>query len=279
MAYGYLALALALAVSLNAANRFVRAGGTLLAALALSMIAVSILAADFDGTFTAMPPALSPLDPFKPLILNIQAALATLAAAFFFRAALLQLKRPLMKTAPLLNTPSAFGLVSRYAHWITATLILCLVPMGLFVSVLKAGSPDSEDYLAAHQSLGMAIFGVAVFRLLWLRVSPPPEQPSAAKPWERHLARLVHVGLYVLIFAFPVSGFLMSAFSGKEMQFFVWSFQPMATENKDDAQIWIAIHDLVLPFAFYVLILAHTGGVLKHHFWDRRTSDLHRMVA
>jgi cytochrome b561 len=279
MAYGYLALALALAVSLNAANRFVRAGGTLLAALALSMIAVSIVAADFDGTFTAMPPPSSPLDPFKPLILNIQAAMAAVAAAFFFRAALLQLQRPLVKSAPLLNTPSGFGIVSRYAHWITATLILCLVPMGLFVSVLKAGSPDSEGYLAAHQSLGLTIFTVAVFRLLWLRFSPPPEQPTASKLWERHLARLVHVGLYVLILAFPVSGFLMSAFSGQEMQFFGWFFQPIATADKEAARIWIAIHDLVLPSAFYVLILAHIGGVMKHHFWDRRTSDVRRMVA
>ncbi len=184
MAFGYLALALALAVSLNAANRFLRAGGTLIAALALSMLVVSIIAADFDGAFTAMPPASPSLDPFKPLILNIQAAIATAAAAFLFWAAHLQLKRP-VKAAPLLNTASAFGLISRYAHWITATLILCLVPMGLFISVLRAGSPDSDEYLAAHQSLGLAIFAVAILRLLWLRVSPPPKPPYALKLWER----------------------------------------------------------------------------------------------
>jgi cytochrome b561 len=279
MAYGYLALALFLAVSLNAANRFVRAGGTLIAALALSLLAVSIVAADFDGTFAAMPPASSPLDPFKPLILNIQAAIATAAAAFLFWAALRQLKRPLAKTAPLLNTPTAFGLVSRYAHWITATLILCLVPMGLFVSVLKAGSADSEDYLAAHQSLGLTILAVAIFRLLWLRVTLPPERSSILRPWERRLAQLVHTGLYIVILAFPVSGFFMWAYSGKAMQFFGWSFQPIATANKQAAQFWIAAHDFVLPSTFYILILAHIAGVLKPHSFDRRTSDLRRMLA
>ncbi|MFZ1107694.1 MAG: cytochrome b [Rhodomicrobium sp.] len=279
MAFGYLALALALAVSLNAANRFLRAGGTLIAALALSMLAVSIVAADFDGTFTAMPPASSPLDPFKPLILNIQAAMATAAAAFLFWCALFQLKRRTVEAAPLVNTASAFGLISRYAHWITATLILCLVPMGLFVSVLKAGSPESDEYLTAHQSLGLAIFAVAILRLLWLRVSPPPEPPFALKLWERRLARLVHIGLYVLIFAFPLSGFFMCAFSGKAMQFFGWSFPPLATADKHAAQIWIAAHDFVLPSAFYVLILAHAGGALKHHFLDGRASDIRRMLA
>ena len=58
MALSYLALALALALSLNAANRFVRAGGTLLAAAALSLLVVSIVVADFDGTFRAMPSGL-----------------------------------------------------------------------------------------------------------------------------------------------------------------------------------------------------------------------------
>jgi cytochrome b561 len=279
MAYGYLALALFLAVSLNAANRFVRAGGTLIAALALSLLAVSIVAADFDGTFTAMPPPSSPLDPFKPLILNIQAAIATVAAAFLFWAALRQLKRPLVKAALLFNTPTAFGLVSRYAHWITATLMLCLVPMGLFVSVLKEGSADSEDYLAAHQSLGFTILAVAIIRLLWLGVSPPPEGSASQNPWELRFAKLVHVGLYVLIFAFPVSGFFMGAFSGKAMQFFGWSFQPIATADKHSAQFWIAAHDFVLPFALYVLISAHIAAVLKHHLFDRRTSDLGRMLA
>lgn len=279
MAYGYLALALILAVSLNAANRFVRAGGTLIAALALSMLAVSIVAADFDETFTAMPPASSPPDPFKPLILNIQAAIATVAAAFLFWAALLQLRRQPVKTAPLLNTPSAFGLVSRYAHWITATLILCLVPMGLFVSVLKAGSADSDEYLAAHQSLGLAIFAVAILRLLWLRVSPPPAPSSELKPWERRLAQFVHIGLYVLIFAFPISGVFMSAFSGKAMQFFGWAFPLLVTADKHAAQIWTAAHDFVLPSAFYVLIFAHAGGALKHHFLDGRASEIRRMLA
>ena len=51
MAFNYLALAVALALSLNATNRFVRAGGTLLAALALVMLVVSIVMADLDGTF------------------------------------------------------------------------------------------------------------------------------------------------------------------------------------------------------------------------------------
>ena len=279
MALSYLALALALALSLNTTNRFVRAAGTLLAAVALSMLVVSIIAADFDGTFRPMPPASSPLDSYKPLILNIQAAIATAAAAFLLWASWLQLNRRGIKIAPPLNTASTFGLVSRYAHWVTATLILCLVPMGLFVSVLKVGSPDRAEFLAAHQSLGLAVFAVVAVRLLWLLFSPPPAPSPGVTVWERRLAQAVHIGLYAVILTFPLSGFLMSAYTGEAMQFFGWSMLSPAAPDKRAASIWIAAHDLVLPVAFYALISAHIAGILKHYFLDGRQSDLRRMLV
>ena len=89
------------------------------------MLVVSIVMADFDGTFRTMPLASSPLTPFKPLILNLQAVVATAAAAFLFRASWLQLKRNTIKPVPPLNTASTFGLVSRYAHWYDAHTLPC----------------------------------------------------------------------------------------------------------------------------------------------------------
>ena len=279
MAFSYLALAVALALSFNAANRFVRAGGTLLAALALVMLVVSIVMANFDGTFTAMPLASSPLTPFKPLILNIQAIVATAAAAFLFWASWLQLKRRAIKAVPSLNTASTFGLVSRTAHWITAALILCLVPMGLFVSVLKDESPDRAEFLAAHQSLGLAVFAVVAVRLFWLLISPPPAPSPNLTPREYRLSRAVHIGLYGLILAFPLSGFLMSAHGGEAIQFFGWTLHSPVDLGKRAAAIFATAHDLILPSLFYVLIFAHIGAVLKHHFVDARNNDIRRMLT
>ena len=91
-------------------------------------------------------------------------------AAFLFGAFWLQIRRSTIKPAPSLNTASAFGLISRYA---TATLMLCLAPMGLFVSVLKDESPGRAEFLAAHQSLGLAVFVVVAPRLFWLLIRPP----------------------------------------------------------------------------------------------------------
>ena len=105
-----------LAFSLNQSSRILRALGALTAALALAMIAWSIIPANFDGTFAAIPANASIADRIKPFILNAQAAIAAIAALFLLRAVLAQGMRRVVEPLPLRNTLSAFGRVSRYAH-------------------------------------------------------------------------------------------------------------------------------------------------------------------
>jgi cytochrome b561 len=278
MAASYLILAIVLAYALNHRRGLVRAAGTLLAALGLSMIVISIVVADFDGSFDAPPPRPGRLDVLNPLILNIQAAVASVAAVFLFRAAWLQSTRRAREPIPGANTKSAYGLVSRYAHWITATLVLCLIPMGLFVAALHDAAPQRAGFIAIHQSLGLAVILVAAFRLLWLLASPPPPLAPDLRPWQHSLAHTVHIGLYCLIIAFPLSGFFMSAYLGDPIGFFGLAVPAPVAPDRQAASDWAAAHTLILPFAFYALIFAHLGAVLKHHFLDRRTGDVRRML-
>jgi hypothetical protein len=113
MAFWYLVLAVFLAVTLNMGNRFVRALGTGVAALSLVMMDSSIILADFDGTFAHMPAQPDLLDRFKPLILNIQAAVGAAGILFLLWH---QAGRRAIMHLPVFNAAAAFGLVSRYAH-------------------------------------------------------------------------------------------------------------------------------------------------------------------
>ena len=94
MASGYLLLALVLAFTLNHPNRFLRAMGALTAAIGLFMIAISIVLAEFDGTFTAFSAGASGLDVHKPLILSVQALAASIAIPFLLWAGWTELRRP-----------------------------------------------------------------------------------------------------------------------------------------------------------------------------------------
>jgi hypothetical protein len=148
----YLVLAIELAVTLNHRNRFVRAVGTLLVAIGLAFIVLSIYLADTDGTFAALPPG-----SFRPQLLNAQAAVALMAIVFLLWATWRQLRRPMTAEVPWRNTGATYGVVSRWAHWATAT----------------------ADFVAVHETLGITLLVLVLARLAWLaRSAPPALSPS-----------------------------------------------------------------------------------------------------
>jgi cytochrome b561 len=267
----YLVLAIVLAVTLNHGNRFVRAGGTLLAAIELAFIVLSIYLADTDGTFAAVPAA-----NFRPILLNAQAVTALAAIAFLLWAAWSQLRRRSIIRAPWRNTSMTFGLMSRYAHWATAILVLCLIPIGLFMQILRPAAPDRAVFLAVHETLGVTVLGLVVLRLAWLACSQPPPLVQTLRPWERRLAHAVHPALYALILSMPVTGVLLTIFGGHTLRFYGLSIaSPVKAAG---GAPWRMLHDQILPILFYAIFTLHLGAVLKHHFIARRKEDVRRML-
>jgi cytochrome b561 len=278
MAFWYLVLAVFLAVTLNLGNRFVRAFGTTVACLSLVMMVSSIILADFDGTFVHMPAQPDLLGRSKPLILNIQAAVGTAGILFLLWAAWRQGFRCAVLPLPVFNSAAAFGLVSRYAHWIIAVLILALIPMGMFMSILPANSPDRGSFVAAHQTMGLLVLIFVVLRMAWLLRSPPAAFSSDLKLWERRLGHAVHVTLYGLILAFPLTGLFEMMCRGETVQFFGQAIPAFCTPNLEWSSVLAILHDRILPLIFYGTIFAHLGAVLKHHFVDKRVGDVRRML-
>ncbi|MBC7800049.1 MAG: cytochrome b/b6 domain-containing protein [Gemmatimonadaceae bacterium] len=271
----YIILAVLLAFTLNHANRFVRAGGTLLAAVGLAFIVLSIVLADLDGTFAGLPAGL--MGP-TPLLLNAQAVIASAAVLFLLWASWQQVRRRVTAPVPWRNTGSAFGLVSRYAHWASATLILVLMPMGLFMAVLPEGSPDRDVFMAVHQTLGVTVLVLVLLRLAWLSRSPPAPLSAHLKPWERRLASALHPVLYALILALPVSGLLLSVTQGGPLEIYGWIVPLTPGTGAGAGSIWVVLHNQALPILFYGIIAMHLGAVLKHHFVARRPEDIRRML-
>ena len=138
MAYRYLVLAVIVAATLTSGNRLLRSAGTVLVAAGLAMIAVSIFLANLDGTFAGYAAHATGLAAWTPAILNLQAGRALAAVPFLIWAAWVQWQRGAVTTPGAVNGTTGFGQISRLLHWATATLVLIMIPMGLFVSVLPA---------------------------------------------------------------------------------------------------------------------------------------------
>lgn len=281
MTLGYLLLATALAVSLNHRNRFMRASGTLLAAACLLMIVLSIVLAHFDGSFAALRSAAGAADAVRPLILTGQALIALAAALALIWSAWQQLKRGRLGPTAWRNSPQSFGLVSRYGHWVTAVIVLCSIPMGLFIAVLPSGSAERAEFVATHYALGAVVLLVVMLRVLWLLRSPAPHTVQAGATVRRQaaLARAAHALLYLALAAMSISGLWLVFARGEALDLLGLQFAWPGLASPSSVELLTDWHGAVLPITLVGLITLHLAAVLKRHFLDGERAAVRRMLG
>ena len=91
----------------------------------------------------------------------------------------------------------------------------------------------------------------------------------AMPAWQRQAAAATHVLLYVLMFAVPLSGWLMSSAKGFQTVWFgVLPLPDLLEKNKELGDLLQQIH-ILLNFCLAGLVFAHAGAAIKHHFSDR----------
>jgi cytochrome b561 len=170
-----------------------------------------------------------------------------------------------MNTAPV---PQRYGAIAQLFHWTIAALIVVQ-----FVLINLADGNASKlqqlGLIARHKSFGMTVLMLAALRLLWRLFNPPPQLPAGMKRYERVLAKLTHVVFYVLLFAMPLSGWLMSSAKGYTVSWFgVFSWPNLIAQDKANFELLKQTHDILAGALFYLAIL-HILAALKHHFWNK----------
>lgn len=176
----------------------------------------------------------------------------------------------------LYNTPDSYGLVSRANHWLSAFLFIGLIALGLYMVELPKG-PERGEFYALHKSLGIGLLGLMLLRLVWLKISPNPQQISQTR-LEHIMGHSVKGVLYLAMLALPLSGWLMSNSGGHEVAFFnLFTLPTLVGENDTVHGIAEAIHANFGVLMIAVIAL-HVAGALKHHF-VYRDNTLKRMLG
>ncbi|KIN66288.1 Cytochrome [Sulfitobacter noctilucicola] len=171
------------------------------------------------------------------------------------------------------NTDIRYGGVTKTFHWLTALLILTLLPLGLFANDLPYQT-DAELarkawYFSVHKTLGVTAFFVAALRILWAIGQVKPGLLNADKPAESFAAEMVHWLLYASLVIVPLSGWIGHA-AAEGFAPIWWPFgqnlplvpKSVAVEHFFAAIHWVATKVLALS------LLLHIAGALKHHFID-----------
>lgn len=176
--------------------------------------------------------------------------------------------------------PPRYGIPARTLHWLMVLLIGLQIPAGMVMSyrgnVLNQWDAVTDFLYSAHKSIGFVLLILLVLRaLVRLTAGAPPPEPSLA-PWQRRVAAVNHAGLYVLLLAVPMLGWLgVSMFPALEV-FGVVSLPAISRPDRAVSDTVFALHRLA-AFLLVALIALHVAAALHHHF-IRRDGVLRRML-
>ena len=165
-----------------------------------------------------------------------------------------------------MNSPRYTG-TAIALHWLIAFGILCTFAVGLYMHDLHL-SPWKLKVYSWHKWSGVTIFLLAALRLGWRAGHRPPELP-AMPTWQQRAAAWTHVGLYVLMFAIPLSGWLMSSAKGVPTVYF--GVLPLPDLLAKDVELGKQLADVheALAWLMISLVAMHAGAALKHHLLDK----------
>jgi cytochrome b561 len=168
------------------------------------------------------------------------------------------------------NTSSAtrYTTVAQLFHWIIAALIVTQFALAWTADDLPLGM-HKLALLARHKSVGMTILMLAVLRLLWRLKNPPPALPAGMTSLERVLARATHVAFYALLFAMPLTGWMMSSAKNYSVSWFGFFTWPNLIAQNDSAFHFLKSTHELLSYALFAIAALHILAALKHHFWNK----------
>jgi cytochrome b561 len=169
---------------------------------------------------------------------------------------------------PSRSSPTRYSAVAQTFHWVIAALIVTQFVLALMADDLPIGV-HKLALLARHKSFGMTILMLAILRLLWRLRNPPPALPPGMSPLERNLARATHAAFYVLLFAMPLTGWMMSSAKNFSVSWFgLFTWPNLIGKNEGAFDALRTTHHL-LSYLLFAIAVLHILAALKHHFWNK----------
>ena len=146
----------------------------------------------------------------------------------------------------IFNKRDAYGAVAIILHWLLFLLIAGLVVSGKYSDSLPTNGKDFQ-IIGIHKQVGVAVFMLMVFRLLWRMINRAPDNLEGGFP--AMIQFLVHWLLYLTVLGQALIGMSMSQLSGLKVSLLGWElpqiFDSPLPELLDPAGIlpWLSFFD------------------------------------
>ncbi len=169
---------------------------------------------------------------------------------------------------PMQASLHRYTALAQALHWIIAALIATQFTLAWLQEDLPLGM-HKLALLARHKSFGMTVLMLAVLRLAWRLFNPAPPLPPGMSSIQRFLAHSTHIAFYVLLFAMPLSGWLMSSAKNYSVSWFGQFTWPNLIGPNENAFAVLKETHYVLSNVLFAIVILHVLAALKHHFWDK----------
>ena len=167
----------------------------------------------------------------------------------------------------LKSTDQRWGGVAKTIHWLMALGIIGAGVLGLVMHEMDRGMAKLNAF-AIHKSIGLTVLALFLLRLAWrLFDRRPLDEPMPRE--QRIAAHAVHGVLYLFMLALPLSGWLYNSARGYPLQWFKqFNLPALVGKNEPLAELVIEVHEWLF-WVLLVVLAAHVGGALMHHFLER----------
>lgn len=178
----------------------------------------------------------------------------------------------------LRNTPLSYGAVHILLHWLVAVSVIGLFASGVWMVGLTYYDPWYHPAPALHKAFGIVLVAVMLIRLFWRWSNGVPEPEPGVRRWEAQAAHLVHIVLYLGVFAAAVSGYLIATAKGDPVDVFELFSVPATIHGLHRQEDVAGEFHYLISYALIGLAGMHALAALKHHLIDRDATLL-RMLG
>ena len=176
----------------------------------------------------------------------------------------------------VMGTRQRYGAPTQLLHWVTAILVVVAFVYGPGGSEQRVYSATKDLDRQLHETLGMSVLALTLLRLAWRSVDAAPDDPPMPR-WMQIASRLVHVLLYALLLAVPLTAIAGAWLEGHALTLLGnVRIDPLLAEAHGLGSTIASIHTWLGDALLWVAGL-HAIAALYHHF-VRRDGVLRSML-
>ena len=163
----------------------------------------------------------------------------------------------------IFNSKKEYGLLAKLFHWITFLTLIGQIPFGFYLVGLEF-SDRRIDLENIHIVIGITIFYITLFRLIWKFLNPSPKEWKIHFKGQVFAAKANHFLLYLSIFTITISGILKKLYMGEKLSFIFFNYG-FEKDNFLLADTFYQVH-IYANYLLVFLVVVHILAVIVHYF-------------